>query len=180
MCAYDDGCVAVVYVRYFRVCVSRRCVPGGRRKTGNVAHRIDSHALPRRSEYWSRRPPAHVVYATLQRLTTKNLSSKKKTTCIRYIHTSTYTDYHSGDHGSRGWLHIKEEPFGCDDDDEFLVIYFLLPSPQESKSCSVYFSTIIICVSSARPGRNDHGFDVFITWQNYLTLWELRGPYFVS
>lgn len=36
-------------------------VPSGRWKTGIVAYRIDSHALPRRSEYWSRRPPAHVV-----------------------------------------------------------------------------------------------------------------------
>lgn len=26
-------------------------VPGGRWKTGNAVHRIDSHALPRRSEY---------------------------------------------------------------------------------------------------------------------------------
>lgn len=52
--------------------------------------------------------PRRTLCATLQRLTTKNPSSKKKI----YIYTSIiYPTEQPCDHCARGWLHIKEEPY---------------------------------------------------------------------
>lgn len=97
------------------LCVQRRrrcvCILGGRRKTGNAAHRIDSHALPRRSEYWSRRPPAHVVRYVATPHDKESVFGKKYTHTHLYIykpnkHHHLYLRYCA----SRGWFHIKEEP----------------------------------------------------------------------
>lgn len=68
-------------------------VPGGRWKTGNAAHRIDSHALPRRSEYWSRRPPAHGVRYVA---TPHDKESFKKKKTFRYIPNEMYHHRHGG------------------------------------------------------------------------------------
>lgn len=89
-----------------RVAVVR--VPGGRWKTGNAAHRIDSHALPRRSEYWSRRFPAHVVRYVAMPHDKESVFKKKKKTFMYPTKCTTIAMTGGGDF----FTYKRQEPLG--------------------------------------------------------------------
>lgn len=105
-------------------------VPGGRWKTGNAAYRIDSHALPRRSEYWSRRPPAHGVRYVATPHDKESFKKKKKhlgiypTKCTTAVMVAGVTSSHIKD---RNPFNEDQDEYSC-----LLVLLFLF-SPLRTK-----------------------------------------------
>lgn len=144
-----DGC-SVGSLYSFRECVCVRRlrrrwwaavrVPGGRWKTGNAAHRIDSHALPRRSEYWSRRPPAHVVRYVATPHDKESVFKKKKHLGIYGIPDKMHHHHRHGGGGDFFTHKRLQEPLGRRPRRILgFIIYLFSATYERSKICWWWF-----------------------------------------